>query len=137
MRQSLLLLALITLTACTSPLPAVDPQQAWVDLRTRNGNLIMAERLDDQRLEDGRYFQVGPGSHELVIRFDYEIQIGPITAIADTRERLCYLTLNYDHFQAGQRYMLEARTVGLEPIAQLYDAQRRLLANDRQMNCTP
>lgn len=63
--------------ACASPLPPVDPKQAWVDLYTMTpGRVIMADRLDGKRLDDGRYFQVTPGKHELVVRFDYEIYAG-------------------------------------------------------------
>jgi hypothetical protein len=36
----------------------------------------MADRLDGKRLEDGRYFQVTPGKHELVVRFDFEVYSG-------------------------------------------------------------
>lgn len=33
----------------------------------------MAERLDKERLRDGRFFQVSPGSHVLLVHFDYEV----------------------------------------------------------------
>ncbi|BCQ58316.1 hypothetical protein PBOI14_00660 [Pseudomonas sp. Boi14] len=64
MRPFLLFLALGTLSACTTPLPGVDPQQAWIDLATPTpgGKLVMAERLDNQRLDDGRFFQVSPAA---------------------------------------------------------------------------
>lgn len=63
MHRYLLFLTLGTLSACaTSPLPTVDPNMAWVDfaMPSPGGKVLMAERLDNQRLTDGRYFQVPP-----------------------------------------------------------------------------
>ncbi|MFW0753557.1 hypothetical protein ACN1C3_02235 [Pseudomonas sp. H11T01] len=137
MRTPLLLLALGSLAACVSPLPAVDPQQAWVELSTPTpgGKLILAERLDNQRLSDGRFFQVTPGSHELEVRFDFEIFGGGMSMMNDVQERLCYLTVRYDHFEAGQRYQLEARSLGFRASARLYNAKREIVAEDRLVNC--
>ncbi len=139
MRLPLLLLALATLTACSTPLPGVDPQQAWIDLATPapGGRLLMAERLDNQRLNDGRFFQVTPGSHELMVRFDFEVFAGGMGMTTDPQERLCYLSLRYDHFQAGQHYRLEARNLGFTPSARLYNAQREIVAEERMVNCVP
>ncbi|AZC21765.1 MULTISPECIES: hypothetical protein [Pseudomonas] len=139
MRLPLLVLAFATLTACSTPLPSVDPQQAWIDLATPvpGGKLIMAERLDNQRLSDGRFFQVTPGSHELMVRFDFEVFAGGMGMTTDPQERLCYLSLRYDHFQAGQRYRLEARNLAFTPSARLYNAQREIVAEERMVNCVP
>lgn len=136
MRQPAMFLAFTTLGACTSPMPPVDQKQAWVDLYTITpGKVLMAERLDGKRLNDGRYFQVSPGKHELVVRFDYEISTGLFTT--DPTERTCYLTLEYDGFEAGQRYRLEARAIALQPNAWLYDAERKVVAQERLTHCTP
>ena len=102
MRTLLWLLAACLLSACTStPIPPADPAMAWVDLETQTGKLVMAERLDNQRLTDGRYFQVTPGSHELMVRFDFEVFVGGMGMFSDPQERLCYITLNYPGFEAG------------------------------------
>ncbi|MCU1724685.1 MULTISPECIES: PA0061/PA0062 family lipoprotein [Pseudomonas] len=136
MRQPAMFLAFTTLGACTSPMPPVDQKQAWVDLYTITpGKVLMAERLDGKRLNDGRYFQVSPGKHELVVRFDYEISTGLFTT--DPTERTCYLTLEYDGFEAGQRYRLEARAIALQPNAWLYDAERKVVAQERLTHCIP
>lgn len=135
--RTLTLLASCTLAACASqPLPPVDLNKAWVDMFTNNGRLVMAERLDGQRLEDGRYFQLTPGSHELVVRFDYELFV-PGGFATEPAERLCYITLRYDGFQAGQRYRLEARSISTHVSARLMDAGKRIVAEDRQINCLP
>ncbi|MFD2645998.1 lipoprotein [Pseudomonas japonica] len=136
MRQPAMLLAFSTLGACASPLPPVDQKQAWVDLYTTTpGKVLMADRLDGKRLNDGRYFQVPPGKHELVVRFDYEINTGIFTT--DPTERTCYLTLEYDGFQAGQRYRLEARAIAAQPNVWLYDDGRQVLAQERLTHCIP
>jgi len=125
----------VALSACTTtPVPQADPRLAWVDLSTVSGKLVMADRLDDRRWPDGRYFQVTPGEHELIVRFDFEVY-GGIGFNTDTFERKCYITLRYEHFQAGQRYRVEAREIGLRPSARLYDSQRQIVAEDSHINC--
>ncbi|HDS1733608.1 MULTISPECIES: hypothetical protein [Pseudomonas] len=137
MRQPMMLIALSALGACASPLPPVDPKQAWVDLYTMTpGRVIMAERLDGKRLNDGRYFQVTPGRHELVVRFDYEVNAGLFTT--DPTERTCYLTVRFDHFEAGQRYRLEARAPAMQPQVFLYDTSRNVLVDEpSEVFCIP
>lgn len=138
MRTYLLLGMACLLSACVStPLPKPDPRLAWVDLETQTGRLVMAERLDHQRMTDGRYFQVSPGSHELMVRFDYEVFIGGMSQFSNPQERLCYITLNYADFQPGQRYRLQARSLGFNAYARLYSAEGKVLAQERLVNCLP
>lgn len=138
MRAFLLLLTTGLLSACAStPLPSHDPKMAWVDLQTQTGKLVMAERLDNKRLNDGRYFQVAPGSHELMVRFDFEVFIGGMGMFSDPQERLCYLTVNYADFQPGQRYRLQTRSLGFNAYARLYNAEGKVLAEERLVNCLP
>lgn len=121
-------------------MPVANPQMAWVDLSMPfpNDRLLLAERLDKQRLRDGRFFQVSPGSHELMVRFDYETGGGGGGGngeMGGPTERVCYLTLRYDHFQAGQHYVLEARSMALTPEARLYDAKREIVAELSDFYC--
>ncbi|MHC8347057.1 PA0061/PA0062 family lipoprotein [Pseudomonas sp. RT6P73] len=140
MRRLMLLLAASVVAGCQSPLPAVNPQMAWIEFSTPfpNYKLLMAERLDKQRMRDGRFFQVTPGSHELVVRFDFEVPGGGgMGMMSSPVERLCYLTINYDHFEAGQRYVLEGRSIAFTPGARLFNAKREIVAEDRQAYCVP
>ncbi|AXP06327.1 MULTISPECIES: hypothetical protein [Pseudomonas] len=141
MRLHMLLLAFVVMSGCTAtPLPAVDSNMAWIDFATPTpgGKVLMAEKLDGQRLRDGRFFQVSPGSHELEVRFDFEVfGGGGLGLMSEPQERLCYLTVRYDHFEAGQRYRLEARNLAFTPSARLYDAKREIVAEDRQARCMP
>ncbi|BFT60526.1 hypothetical protein PMm318_A12850 [Pseudomonas moorei] len=120
-------------------MPAVNPQMAWVDFSTPfpNDKLLMAERLDNVRSRDGRFFQVTPGRHELTVRFDFEVPGGGSEMLNGSTERLCYMIIKYDHFDAGQRYVLEARSMAFTPEARLFNAKREIVAEASQINCVP
>ncbi|MGJ7516541.1 hypothetical protein ACSFE6_19730 [Pseudomonas baetica] len=138
MRRLMLLLAASAVAGCSTPMPTANPQMAWVDFSTPfpNDKLLMAERLDNQRLRDGRYFEVTPGRHELTVRFDFEVPGGGgPDMFGGGKERLCYLIIKYDHFEAGQRYVLQARSIAFTPEARLYNAKREIVAEDSQANC--
>ncbi|MBJ2350038.1 MULTISPECIES: hypothetical protein [Pseudomonas] len=141
MRKHMLWLALVAMSGCaSSPLPQVDPNMAWIDLATPmpGGKLLMAESLDGQKSPDGRFFQVSPGSHELKVRFDFEVFVGGGLGMQGApQERLCYMLVRYDHFEAGQRYRLEGRNIAFSASARLYNAKREIVAEDRQINCVP
>lgn len=137
MRRLMLLLAASVVAGCASPLPTVNPQMAWVDFSTPfpNDKLLMAERLDNVRSRDGRFFQVTPGRHELTVRFDFEVPGGGSDLFDGGTERLCYMIIKYDHFDAGQRYLLEARSIAFTPEARLFNAKREIVAEASQINC--
>lgn len=127
--RSHLLLALALLGGCASPLPSHDPQMAWVDLYTTPGKTLMAERLDGKPVNDGRYYQVTPGKHELVVRFQYEIPSGGgMGAMSDPSELTCRVKVVYDDFAAGQRYQLELRPQLRSALALLTDSSGKLVA---------
>ena len=131
---ALLFLSLLLLGACASPLPARDPSMAWIDLYTPAGNLLMADELDGKRLNDGRYFQVTPGAHELIARFQFEVQGGG-NLMSEPMLRTCEIRLRYDGFSAGQRYRVEARPLLMNAQAWLYDEQRNVLARGKILRC--
>lgn len=134
MRYPALILSLLLLGACASPLPARDPGMAWVDLYTSASDLLMAEELDGKRVNDGRYFQITPGAHELIARFQFEVQGGG-SLMAEPIQRTCELRVRYDDFVAGQRYRIEARTLAMSAQGWLYDDQRNVLARARVLRC--
>jgi hypothetical protein len=136
MRHLSIIFALTTLAGCAGPLPAVNPQQAWVDMRTITGKLVMADKVDSKSTYDGRYFQVSPGSHKLQVRYDYELNYAGFSAVSDDfTERTCYIELKYDHFTAGQRYMIEVRSLSNYITAWLYDAQGKELVEQDESTC--
>ncbi|MHC2148986.1 PA0061/PA0062 family lipoprotein [Pseudomonas sp. 210_17 TE3656] len=138
MRRMMLLLAASVVAACQAPMPAANPQMAWVDFSTPfpNDRLLLAERLDKQRLSDGRFFEVSPGRHELIVRFDYEVTGGGgMGMMGGPTVRVCYLTIHYEHFEAGQRYVLEGRSMAMTPEARLYNAKREIVAEVSDYYC--
>lgn len=139
MRVPLFVIALSLLAGCAGPLPAKDPQQAWVDLRTVTGKTLMADKLDGVRTEDGRYFQVTPGKHTLQVRYDYEYASGGLGLSMDLYNELtCYVTVDYDHFEAGQRYELEVRHIANSVDAYLRNEQHKVLAEEEgEVFCIP
>ncbi len=138
MNRLMIVLAASLVAGCQAPMPMANPEKAWVSLSTPfpNDRLLLAERLDKQRLSDGRFFEVAPGSHELIVRFDYEVSGGGGSGMMDGPSvRVCYLTINYGHFEAGQRYVLEARSMALTPEARLYSAKREIVAQMSDFYC--
>lgn len=135
MRYFALFIAGLLLAGCASPLPPRDPALAWVNLHSSAGELLMAERLDDKRLDDGRYFQLTPGAHELLVRFQFEVAGGGGDLMGEPVQRTCEIRIRHDAFQAGQVYRLEARSMVMSAQAWLYDDQRRVLARGKVMRC--
>ncbi|WP_079204139.1 hypothetical protein [Pseudomonas sp. CC6-YY-74] len=134
MRYLTLIVSALLLSACASPLPPRDPGMAWVDLYTSASDLLMAEQLDGKRLNDGRYFQISPGAHELIARFHFEVQGGG-NLMAEPIQRTCEIRVRYDDFAAGQHYRIEARTLAMSAQAWLYDEQRNVLARAKVLRC--
>jgi hypothetical protein len=136
MRLFSLLLALLLLGGCAFlPLPRPDPSQAWIDLRAPEGSKLLALEVDEQPLEDPRYFQISPGSHELGMRFQFDVKASDVGANSEALRRDCRLELSYHDFAAGQRYRVEAGRAGFRPWAMLYDQQDRLLVRARESRC--
>lgn len=136
MRSLVLFGCVLVLSACASPVPPADPRQAWVDLRSNAGTLLMADRLDGQRLNDGRYFQVPVGAHELQARFTFELNNGGgLGGLSEPLQITCDIRVRYADFAAGQRYQLEARPLQMKAQAWLYDEQRNVLARGKVLRC--
>ncbi len=130
------LISLAVLVACAGPVPKPDPGKAWVELSSTAGDLLMADRLDGERLDDGRFFQVPPGEHELQARFQFEVPGGGgLEPLAEPVLRTCVLRVRYADFSPGQRYRLAARAQGYRAQAWLYDEQRQLLARGKLLRC--
>ncbi|WP_263263571.1 hypothetical protein [Pseudomonas sp. RIT-PI-S] len=134
MREILLLGALLTLIGCMG-LPKPDPNQAWVDLQVPEENALRAQQVDAQAWDDHRYFEVQPGSHELTVRYLFTVAPGNIGPEAAPLSRDCQLNIKYANFNAGERYQLEAGSLGFTPWAKLYDQQRRLVGRAQPAGC--
>jgi hypothetical protein len=131
-----LLACCLLLGACAGPLPEPDPQRAWVDIYTTPGNVLLAERLDQLPVKDGRYYQLTPGAHQLQLRLQFELPGGNgLDHSGGGSQRTCLFGLDYAGFQAGQHYRVNAGQQGYRGWVRLYDAQRQLLARGRELRC--
>ena len=71
--------------------------------------------MDERDWADTRYFEVPPGSHELTVRYQFPVapsNIGPVDA---PLWRDCQVKLTFKDFNAGQRYQLQAGSIGFRP----------------------
>ena len=134
MREILWVCGFLTLAGCAG-LPDPDPSQAWVDLQVPQDNSLQAEQVDAQAWVDKRYFEVEPGSHELTVRYQFPVQPTNIGPDAQTLWRDCQLNLKYTRFNAGERYQLEAGSLGFTPWAKLYDQQRNVVGKAQPAGC--
>lgn len=122
-------------SGCAPWLPRHDPAQAWIDLAAPASTQVRASAVDEQPLDDPRFFQIEPGSHRLDMRYLFEVSAANVGATAPALQRDCRLALDYEAFQAGSRYRLQAGANGFRPWARLYDEQGRLLASAREEGC--
>ncbi|UFH49409.1 PA0061/PA0062 family lipoprotein [Pseudomonas sp. KNUC1026] len=136
MREKLLLCGLLALPGCSLiGLPSPDPHQAWVDLQVPQNNSLHAQEVDAKQWEDKRYFEVQPGSHELTVRYQFAVAPTNIGPDANPLWRDCQLNVKFAHFNAGERYRLQAGTVGFTPWAKLYDERNKLVSKGQPAGC--
>ncbi|TWI56576.1 hypothetical protein IQ22_01027 [Pseudomonas duriflava] len=139
------LLGIVILAGCTRPMPSPNPDKAWVALHLEApsaASLLMADRLDDQRTADGRYFQVTPGAHELVVRYQFEMGGplmggGSLSSQTEPRRITCYMSITYEAFKAGERYQVRASSYMTEPRVVFLDRAGRSLGKVRKQQCLP
>jgi hypothetical protein len=127
-------LVLLSLQGCSLWMPRPEPGQAWVDLEGGRRERLQALEVDDAPLDDDRYFQLAPGSHELLMRYRFEVSSAN-SGLPDALERDCRVALRYDAFAADGRYRLQAGEFGFRPWIRLYDAQGQLLGQGREQGC--
>lgn len=135
MRLPLAFLLALALGGCASPLPPHDPGMAWVDMSAQTTDIFMSDRLDGKRTYDGRYFLVPPGAHELEAHYEFEVSSGSFGLFGETQTMRCTLVVQYDHFEAGRRYLFQARSLGFTPQGWLRDEQRNVLVEAEAEHC--
>lgn len=118
-----------TLAGCAGPMPKADPDEAWVGLRDDVADSMLAEKVDDHKVDDGRYFEVKPGDHTLSILLFH--------VYTANEEDNCTGNLDYSHFHAGQHYTLVESKRGPEVNVKLDDAKGKALAAVQDMSCMP
>ncbi len=122
---------LIACSACAAPLPEHDPDMAWIDVQSQAGHRLSAQRMDGNKVNDARYFQVSPGEHQLQMRLTYD-RGG--NSSGDSQRR-CLVDVVYADFQAGQRYSVRALAKGWTVRAWLYSSDGQRLIESKPVRC--
>jgi hypothetical protein len=135
MREILFVCTVVAMLAGCSTMPNPDPRQAWIDLHPKADSSLRAEQVDAHDWSDKRYFEVQPGSHELKVRYQFAVAPTNIGPNSETLWRDCQLSLNFKTFTAGERYQLEAGSLGFQPWAKLYDQQRKVVGQAKPAGC--
>ncbi|WP_301358186.1 hypothetical protein [Stutzerimonas nitrititolerans] len=135
MRLPLAFLLALALGGCASPLPPHDPGMAWVDMSAQTTDIFMSDHLDGKRTYDGRYFLVPPGAHELEAHYEFEVSSAGFGLFGETQTMRCTLVVQYDNFEAGKRYLFQARSLGFTPQGWLRDEQRNVLVEAEAEHC--
>ncbi|ALI02867.1 hypothetical protein C1Y08_10295 [Pseudomonas sp. FW306-02-F02-AA] len=118
------------LSACAGPMPKPDPGMAWIGLRDEAPNDMLAERVDGKRIDDGRFFEVTPGAHDLAVTL-FEIPSG------DSNQQDCQGEVRYNQFKAGEHYTLVESSLGQEVSARLEDSHGQQVAQTGDFRCMP
>lgn len=134
MRTLLVVSTVVLLSGCAG-LPAPDPNQAWIDLAPGEDDTLHAVEVDERAWADKRYFEVPPGSHELTVRYLFAVTPSNIGPVEEPLWRDCQLNVKFKDFSAGQRYQLEAGSIGFRPWAKLYDEQRKVVGKGQPAGC--
>ena len=134
MRALLVTGPLLLISAC-STLPDPDPNQAWIDLTRYDNTSLDAVQVDERDWADSRYFEVQPGSHELTVRYQFPVNPSNIGPVEEPLWRDCQVKLTFKDFSAGQRYQLQAGSIGFRPWIKLYDHQQKLLGQGLPAGC--
>ena len=134
MRTPLTITALALLAGCSS-LPDPDPAQAWVDVAAHPDTSVQAVEVDERTWDDPRYFQVQPGQHELTVRYQFAVAPNNLGTGQTPLKRDCQLSLRFKGFDAGERYRLQAGSLGLNPWLKLYDGQDKVVGQGTPAGC--
>jgi hypothetical protein len=122
------MLGLVTaLAGCAGPMPKADPSEAWIGFKEEPQGSLLADEVDGQRLNDGRYFEVAPGAHKLDVNL---IVDGP-----GNNQEDCHVQVNFKDFKAGEHYRVVETSFGPDYRASLVDSQGHQLGKDRDFSC--
>lgn len=121
----------IACSACAAPLPEHDPNMAWIDVQVQANHRLSAQRMDNVKVDDARYFQVSPGAHQLQLRLTYDRG----SSNGGDNQRRCQVEIAYPEFVAGQRYSIRALAKGWTVRAWLYNADGQRIMESKPVRC--
>lgn len=131
-----MLLLSITLPSCTLPeIPKPTAQFSVIRLQAQAGQTLLAQELDDQWVNDGRYVLTTPGIHQLSIRFQYSRYQQSIHSMSE--QTTCIIRVQFNT-EADQQYVLTAKPlIGKGAQLQLTLAGHRLEISPISQRCGP
>jgi len=118
----------LLLSACAGPMPKADPSEAWIGLQNEAPNDMLAEKVDGQKIDDGRFFEVPPGAHKLDVML-VEMPWG------DGNQQDCSGEVSFNQFKAGKRYHLVESGSGVDVGAELVNDHGVTVAQSRKFSC--
>lgn len=120
------------LSGCAGTLPKPDPHDAWVGLQYEARDSMVAEKLDNHPLKDGRYFQVSPGKHSM------QVMVYAANSVY-VDDKTCHATLTYARFKPDEHYELRGTDLGsglrLNMRVDLVNAKGKSVAQTQQFDC--
>ena len=136
-----LLLNIALLGACAAPQPkgAMTADLARLTLETRPQDRLEAYRLDGELVDGLRFDDLTPGSHDVRVRYYFEIpgSAGGTGLLGESRWERCILGVRYDSFTRGERYTFEAAPRGFRATGWLRSANGGKLADAQVIRCGP
>jgi len=115
---------ILLITSCVlPPIPKPTNSTTIIELYAQPGRSLMAERLDDNRVNDGRYFEVKEGKHRLTLIFQYDATETSGLFSNNASTITCIITFDRQ-FDANTIYQLEARPM-------IYGSQLLLSQNNK------
>ena len=99
---------------------------------------MRAYRLDGELVRQLRFPDLPPGTHELQVRYQFEVPggMGGLGQLSEPRRRTCILGIEGE-FNAGQHYRVTAYRLGWKPVGYLEDAAGERLVRASVIRCGP
>ena len=138
MAPRILLSLTLLLSACAQPLPPLPADLVRVALDSGTRADMRAYRLDGELVRQLRFPDLPPGTHELQVRYQFEVPggMGGLGQLSEPRRRTCILGIEGE-FSAGQHYRVTAYRLGWQPVGYLEDAAGERLVRASVIRCGP
>lgn len=120
------------------PIPSPTDNTAIIKLYAQPGRSLMADKLDYNWVNDGRYFEVTEGEHRLSLIFQYDATETTGLFSNNSSNITCIITLNA-HFEPNKIYILEARPlINRSQLLLTHNNQTEVLDSSQvNSNCMP
>ena len=138
MPPRILLSLTLLLSACAQPLPPLPADLVRVALDSGTRADMRAYRLDGELVRQLRFPDLPPGTHELQVRYQFEVPggMGGLGQLSEPRRRTCILGIEGE-LSAGEHYRVTAYRLGWQPVGYLEDAAGERLVRASVIRCGP